>query len=1355
MGRIEIILLLLLCSIVNIPTNIYGQSTLQKFKHLTRDNGLSSNRVNYIMEDSQGFVWFGTEDGLNKFDGYSFEVYRDLQGQLGSIPDNSIDYILEDNNCNLWLATRKGLVYFDRMNQKFDVVLNQELKDSSIGNINITSLCFDKQSNLWIGTYKGLFIYDIKNERLDFISYLPDNKTINSKSHRVYCLYKDDKSDMWIGYEDGLLKFNYQDSSFTSYFTELNLQSVQVIKQDSKLDYWIGSDKMGLYYIKGHPDKGVTRIFNKNNGDFISNRIHGLIEDEIDKFYILVRDGGLYYYNMETDGMRFIEHDIYNLNTINSTALISGFKSSNGIVWLGTYNSGVNYIDKAAKKFLHYKVNFKKNSLFNNNIRALLEDSDSNIWIGTKEGGGLSRFNTKTEEFKNYKKTSRYGGLKDDYIFSICELNKSQLLIGTFRNGIALFDKNTEYFTYFTHNSKINRSISDNRVYSIYKDLQGIIWVGNYNDLQQFDIKKRKFTTILDIKRPRCFCDEDEDRLWIGSKDHGLYIFNKISGKYINYLHNSNDPKSISSNDIYALQKDNKGNLWIGTKHGINKFDFNKSEFVRYTEDDGLSANWICGLLLDDEDNVWVSSTNGISKLDRDNNEFHNYDIKDGLQGNEFEGYVALKTKDGHMLFGGRNGFNKFLPKEIIDNKKAPEIVLTGLKLFNREVVVGDSDSPLKKPISFTDEIVLKHNQSAITIEYVALNFTSPEKNNYAYKLQGFDTDWINAGTNRSAVYTNIPPGEYTFFVKGSNNDNYWNDKGVKLKITILKPMWRTIWAYIIYVLVLAVLFYFIRRILVFRIKQNNLLKLERLDKKRIQELNNLKLRFFTNISHEFRTPLTLISGPLGKLMSYKNDNDEQKYLYHIMHNNVQRLLILVNELMDFRKAEQGKLKLNVEQSDFVVFIQQIVDCFEDTALENRINFSFDYDLSDFSKLWFDKSVIDKVILNLLSNAFKYTPINGQIKIGIFINGGNVIVKVIDSGRGIPEEKFDNIFERFYQVDDKNITNIQGTGIGLSFSKRLIELHHGTITVESEFGKGSTFMINFPINKSSYNNSEIARNKSSNLLHENLGLNKLANEDNDFDSNDKVNRPEKVLIVEDNKELRKFIAKSLSYFEILTANNGKEGYKIANTKIPDIIISDIMMPEMNGLELCKKLKTQFATSHVPIILLTAKTEMSQKIEGIETGADAYIEKPFDINYLEARVNSLLMQRSVLRKRYSNESDIDAEELVQNIHEKKFIDKTKCIIEKNISNSDFSVETFGFELGLSRSQLFRKFKSIYGLKPSEFIRNERLKQSKKLLLEGEHNVNEIADLVGFKSSSYFITSFKKYYKKTPIGFISKE
>ena len=1321
--------------------NLVAQNASLYFNHLTRDDGLLSNRVNYISEDSLGFIWFATEEGLEKFDGYGFEIFKNFLSNENSIPDNAVNFILEDiKKPNLWIATHQGLIYFDRYKSSFELILSNEFKSRPSETINITSLCFDRHDNLWIGTLNGLFIWNTHTKK---ITTLIDGR--QGTYSRIFTLFMDHRGKIWVGSDKGLYAYNAESKTLERFYPEIS--SVRIIKQDSHHDFWAGTDNAGLFRIDDIHKKKIIQHFSRENGSFVSNRISGIVEDEPGILFILVRDNGLYRYDRKSQKMKFYPYDLHNPDGINSTALISGFKSSQNIIWIGTYNSGVNYLDKAQKKFMLYRVNFKSDGLLNNNIRALAEDSQGYIWIGTKEGGGLSRFDKEKGTFKNYPKSNKAHKLHDDYIFSLCEMDNQRLLVGTFREGLAIFNKQEETFKYFTHLKSDSTSLSDNRVYTIFKDSENTLWIGNYYNLQIFNPVNGTFKTIEGIKRPRCICEEDNNMLWVGTKDNGICLVNRKEGLIRKLVNSGSDTNSISSNDIYALVKDQQGNLWAGTKRGLNKIDLANFTISRYTEKDGLPANWIRGLQIDDKGNVWASTTNGLSKFDVKHGIFHNYDVKDRLQGNEFERYVALKTHDGFMLFGGHNGFNIFKPDEITDNKTIPPVYITGISLLNKKVVVGAKNSPLKENILFTNHLTLNYNHRVITINYAALNYTSPEKNNYAYTLEGFVQDWV-PGNNRSAVFTNIPPGDYTFRVIGSNNDRYWNRKGAKLNITILPPPWKTTWAYIIYIVLLALIVLLIRRIMIVRIEQKKLLEFERMDKKRIQEINQSKLRFFTNISHEFRTPLTLISSPLNKLLESKNYTEEQGYLFKLINNNVKRLLILVNELMDFRKTEYGQYKLNISENDLIAEIEESIECFAEKAGEKGINLTFIHTEKSVPG-WFDKNILDKVLFNLLSNAVKYTPLHGEIKIELKVNDNRQArVSISNTGKGIPKDKIENIFDRFFQVEDETQMDTTGTGIGLAFSKRLIETHKGSIAVDSSPGTITTFSITFPVAKEVYRQEEFIQNGNSERKKTTNRLESVefvpANENQEF--------AEKLLIVEDNDELRNYLKTIFSSYSLMAAANGKEGVTLATEQLPDIIVSDIIMPEMDGIELCDRVKSNLITSHIPVILLTAKSDIQHKIKGIETGADAYIEKPFDTEFLIAMVKNLLLQRKKIREKFSNEPGQDMDKAGLNNIDKQFIKKIKQIIEENIGSPDFSVDKLSTELGVSRSQLFRKFNALFNLKPNELIRSERLKYAKKLLQQKQYNVNEVAMKAGFASTSYFITSFKKYFGETPSHFL---
>ena len=1065
-----LIILIVFLSFILIPVSIVAQQNYIRFNHLTRDNGLSSNRINFIAEDSLGFIWFATEEGLDRFDGYEIKNFTKFFPEEKGYSDYATNYILEDiKKPNLWIATRKGLVYFDRKNNTFHLTV-KPFNPSSSGIKNITTLCFDSKQNIWIGTLNGLYSWN--NNKHQLITLVAPNQKQYS---RINTLYKDNNGKMWVGSDSGLFCFKEKDSTFTRYYSN-RFKYITLVKQDSLNHFIVGSKNSGLFFLDNSSEMKIIRHLAKENGYFANNRVADVIPVSHDLYYILIRDGGLYVYNYLTNKIKYFAYDIHNPDGMNSTALISGLKSSQGIIWIGTYNSGINYYDNMQKKFMLFKVNFKKDGLFNNNVRALAEDSDGYIWVGTKERGGLSRFDKTKGTFLNYKKSNKKDGLRDDFVFSICDINRKKLLVGTFRAGLAEFDKKTQKFKYFTHKPSQPNSLFDNRVYLIYKDKENKIWIGNYVNLQLFNLKKRTFYTMPNILRPRCICEEDKNHLWIGSQNYGIYLFDKKSKTFVRYYHHANDTNSLICNDIYAIVKDKHGNIWIGTKQGLDKMNIRTKQFTHYTKKNGLASNWIRALQIDQQDNIWVSTSNGISKFEMKDHRIHNYDISDNLQGNEFERYVSLKTHDGFILFGGHNGFNIFKPEQIIDNKQIPPVYIKEIQTLNKKYLRGEKASLLNRNLLFSKKITLNHNQSEFTIRFLALNYTSPFKNQYAYRLEGFDQNWIYTGNVRSAVFTNIPPGDYIFHVKASNNDNYWNEQGDSLEIVILPPFWQTAWAYIIYGITFLFLFLLLRKIISVRIQQKNLLEFERLDKKRIQEINHMKLQFFTNISHEFRTPLTLISSPLEQLINYNTTTEkQQKYYLTIIKHNVDRLLFLVNELMDFRKSEQGRLKLHISQNDIVLNVKENIACFELKMKKKNISVSFNQEVES-PMVWFDESIINKIIFNLLSNAVKFTNKNGLININLKIKDGIAQFSITNSGTGIPTKDLPHIFERFYQLED-NYLGHTGTGIGLTFSKRLIETHKGAIKVTSQLNKSTTFSITFPIKYEVYKDEIIIEKK--------------------------------------------------------------------------------------------------------------------------------------------------------------------------------------------------------------------------------------------------------------------------------------
>lgn len=1315
-----------------------------KFKKISVEDGLSQSTVFAILQDKDGFMWFGTRSGgLNKYDGYTFTVYKNDRNDPNSISNNEIIALFQDSSDRMWVGTRKGGVnLYNKDSDNFQQFLNSSDSTSIAGN-TVNAIFEDREHRLWIGTSNGL---DLFKDGVFLHHQLPgiENQFISS-------IAEDEEGNLYITDKDGLFVYNKSTKS-SSYVLNVDLTQeahksnysvpvvctskgqlligcsfgVRVIDQNLKI-----SKFEERFHLKSFPYSETRKILEDAKG----NLWIGTIE-------------GLYKYIPATNQIFRYKKDENNPYSINHNSIYSIYEDQTGIIWIGTWGGGVNMVSDKLWKFNHYfHQNHNSESLSDNVVSSFAENKQG-IWIGT-ELGGLNLMLDGFNHFKSYQHSnSDPQSLSSNHIKTLFVDSKNRFWIGTFGGGLDLFNAKSETFQHYLPNEK---------VFAICEDTSGYLWIGTLYGLYRYRAETNEWKLFQNepgnpYSLSHNFVDvlytSRSGQLWIGTKEAGLMKYNAKLEQFVRYRNNLKDMNSILSDYIISITEDNRGNLIIGTDNGLDQYDSIQNAFIPIALNQLPDKN-INGVLCDNQNNYWIATNNGMTKL-MANGSSINYGLKDGLQSNEFNRNAYFKSRSGMFLYGGINGFNSFYPDDIKANETIPRIVITDLKIANVSVKANAPNSPLSQSITETKKLTLNYKQTDVSFDFVALNYINPEKNQYAYQLEGFNNNWVYAGTNRSANFTNLKPGDYIFRVKGANSDNVWNKEGASIAFSIHSPPWKTPWAITIYFIALFGIFWLIRKIMVKRIEEQNILKNERLEKLRIEELNQTKLRFFTNIAHEFRTPLTLIAGPLSKISSYQSHNDEQNYLISIMQNNVNRLLNLVNELMDFRKAENSQLKLHITKENLYDFINQHIECFRDHAIDKGINLEFESQNKEALDSWFDKGIIDKVVFNILSNAFKYTHQGGTILVRLSIENGEAMISIRDNGIGISKESLDKIYDRFFQIENKNAPIVSGTGIGLSFAKGLIQAHRGKLIVDSEPGKGSVFTIIFPIQQEVFSEEEL-KNNFQNLELEHP-LSKPVTEVHLFDKNVTGSQKfSKLLIVEDHISIREFLTTHFKNYKTLTASNGKEGYDLAIKELPDLIVSDIMMPEMDGLELCKKLKSQLVTSHIPVVLLTARTDIGQKIEGIEMGADAYIEKPFDINLLEATIKNLIQQRLKLKKRFSEEPDLQLTEVPFSIQDKKFVKKVNAFIEKNISDPDLSVESLAYELNMSRSQLFRKIRDLFDLAPGEIIRIERLKKSRKLLAEMNHNVNEVAELTGFKSTSYYITAFKRHFGQTPNEF----
>ena len=1066
-----------------------------------------------------------------------------------------------------------------------------------------------------------------------------------------------------------------------------------------------------------------------------------------------------------------------------STNLIESlFIDHSGIVWLGTYGSGIHKLDPNRKQFLHYKHTETPGSISQNIIRLIYEDSNETIWVGTK-GGGLNWIPKKDFDgtFTNFKRVSI---LSEPVSMTEVQLDgKKQLIVGT-SNGEGPFLINISDPSIDDYNTEVFNNLTAS-VFSSHQDHLGQIWLGTYLDglyklipndkNQKFNFRKGGKEKLPSNIIRNVFRDQHQN-LWIGTSD-GLSMLpkNQLGKKnptFITYKHIHDDTKSISHNYILSILETNKGDLWIGTLGGgLNKFvpgeSNDKGHFISFTEEDGLPNNTIKGILEDDEGFLWISTNRGMSKFNPDDKTFKNYDVSDGLQSNEFQELACLKHKNGSMFFGGANGFNVFFPDEIKDNKQPPRVVLRQLFIRGESIIPGQKYNKrvlLEQNLALTKSLHLNYFENNISFEFAALHYAAPSKNTYSYRLKGFDDQWLcTASDKRFANFTNLSPGDYVFEVKATNNDGVWSEEMAQIEITIYPPFWQTNLAYVIYGFLALGFLYAFRRYSIISSERKHQLEIEHLEKDKAEELQRMKLQFFTNISHEFRTPLTLINGPI-EFLAKNNDTlgkNQRREQYHLVLKNTKTLTRLINQLLEFRKIERGDGVLEVIQDDIIKYVKSRVQAFQFMAESKSIQYSFESSI-DAQITWFSTDALDKILANLLSNAFKFTPQNGSVQVKVedtLVKRKNkyiphLQISVEDTGPGIPNEKIKQVFERFFHEGNEQNQNSTGAGIGLSLTKSLVELHHGEIYVDKSHQNGARFVVLIPLDKKAYKSDKKLKASQSleldaTLLSENTINGVNGNTKNSDTTSWLPGSLPQIMIVEDNADMRAYLKNGLSQnFQVVEAVHGRDALEKIKTQMPSLIVCDVMMPEMDGITFSKQIKSSKAYNHIPIVFLTAKTSSDNELEGLKSGANDYITKPFSLTALNIKLSNILKSRERLREYFKKELTLEPETIEVPSMDEAFLKEAMQLIEDNMMNTEFNVDMMVKKIGISRSNLYIKFKELTGLSTGEFIRNIRLKRAAQLLSSGELSIKEVMYSTGFNTASYFSKCFKKQFGMLP-------
>ncbi len=1254
------------------------------------------------------------------------------------------------------------------------VIYPIQIIPSGISSDRIKSICAEKSGNLWIGTDGGGLEYlELNNEIFHHYKYNPSDP-FSLNNNTVSVIHVDKNDFLWAGTKSGLNKFIKESGKFISYKSSDDPQSIsgnQIASIfEDKLGYlWIGTRDGGLNQFDPLTNRFKRYSHDPKNPNSISDDYAWAVYGNSDGLiWIGTYSLGLNLFDTKTEKFTQYRKVFNDPKSLSDDQITTIYENQSGIVWIGTWSAGINKYDRKKEKFITYSsIPGNPNSLSGNSVYAIYKDSNEELWVGT-DIGGLTRINERENKFTHYfHDQNNLNSISSNSVFSICEDSDGYIWIGTDDAGINKFDKAANKFQHFKYDPKNPNSLGDNRISQIFCDSYGDLWIGIKGGIDKL---KRGGTQFIHYKNdPKntksvseqlayIFYEDKTGNLWIGTHGDGLMIYNRKTDDFNFYRSDpANLSNSLSHDAVSSLCEDENEILWIGTNGaGLNRFDRAKNQFKHFNEKNRLANDVVNGILSDNKGNLWISTGKGISKFNIKSETFTNYVSKDGLQGSDFNGRAYFKSRNGEMYFGGSNGLNCFHPDEIIENPFVPPIVITDFQILHKPVAVGYDPywdrTILNESISETKLIDLKHYDNIISFEFAALDFHSPEKNQYAYILEGFDNHWIHTSAKeRTITYTNLNPGEYTLKVKGSNNDGVWNEAGTSLKIIIHPPWWATWWSYTLYGFVFILIFVTSTRIYLNRHRLRTQLTLEQEHAKRLEEVDKLKSNFYANISHEFRTPLMLILGPAEKLALKLADEESKKHT-SLIKGNANRLLNLINQLLDLSRLEAKKLKLHASPGNIVQFIKGLVREFDQIAEQRDISLKLILE-KDSIIAYFDKEKMERIITNVMSNAIKFTPQSGRITVNITESTNNEVEIIIrDSGVGIPKNELTKIFDRFYQVDGSNTREHEGTGIGLALTKELVELHKGQISIDSIEGHWTEVKIYFPLGREHLTDDEI--NESSEYELQVFEAKK------DFEQYDTVceesgdeNLIDKtiVLIVEDNPDVRDYIKDDLKkIYHIEEAANGEQGLRKAQKYIPDLIVSDVMMPKMDGYEMTMKLRQDEKTSHIPIILLTAKSDRDSKLEGLGLGADAYLTKPFDTQELLVRIKNLIDTRRLLQEKFGVGNAVlhKPEKEKLSYLDQQFLERVMMVIDQHIAEEEFSIEEFGKDVGMSRSQMHRKLKALTGKSTSIYLRTVRLAKAKQLIENQKGTISEISYQVGFSSPAYFSRCFKEEFGFTP-------
>ena len=1376
---------------------LYAQSFSEKIKfvQLSTKDGLSQSSIFSITQDYLDLIWVGTRDGLNKYNAHEFFSYRKVLSDSTSLSNNYVTTVFEDNQKQLWIGTGQGVNLYNRDADNFNRISLMPKGQNEPFVYHITQ---DNSNNLWFSTSAGLYLLrKTKDNQLNTILVFSGQNMPGSKfpggSGNVQHLYQDSQGRHWLSTSNGVYVFtgliNGKKAELVYDFRlgddQLNSADVRFSYEMKPGVFWLGTRGGGINVYQ-EKTKKFTYINNETSqvgfAGLSSDDVRSILQDRNNKGYWIGTINGLNYYQENRGFTSFFkdEKDSYSLAD-NSIRPI--FQDRRGSIWVGTYYGGISIFDQDLAKFQHYEKDGQVEHLSHNVVSGLAKDKNGGFWIGY-EGGGLDYMNSSHRILKNYQNNpddSR--SLSNNHVKNIYLDKEDNLWVGTYTGGLNLLRKDRQGFDHYFHNPNDSTSLANNNVYAILQDNAQNLWVGTYGG--GLSVKKTNQTSFYarysSTKSGKYHLNSDEVRsiyldtrnnLWVGT-ENGLHVMWSGNDYFTVFLREDKNANSISSNVILSIYEDQKGRLWIGTSAGgINEFRYKSKDFQRFDTEDGLPGNNVVAIA-EEKGILWFSTNRGICAFNPDKNEIVNYNLKDGLNGNEFSIGAVCRGGDGELLFGGTHGISSFYPQKISRSTFQPKILFSKFRLHNK-LLNAQSPQLANKDISVTKEISLNHDENNISIDFAVLNFITPEKNKYAYRLLGLEETW-NYVDVPTATYTNLSPGTYTLQVKGATNDGVWSQEIGELVIIIHSPWWATWWAYSIYSLLFFGLITFFYRAIQARRKLKYALHIQQLEAANNKKMADLKAHFYTHISHELRTPLTLILGPIHQMLTETKVNDPKRSTLEVVKQNAQRLLRLVNELLDSRKTELGLVRLQVQQIDLPQLIHEILFSFDDEIHRRNVHIDFNYP-ENLSAVWLDERQIEKVFFNLIGNALRYVPINGRIWINIGVispkdnqANGTIQIEIGDNGPGIPADDLPYIFQLFYQAKNTVSDSYRyGSGMGLALTHDIISLHGGLIQVSSQQKIGNNdsftqFIIKLPAGLEHFDRAKVdIQNKSASdkqtLTEQAKIYTYIADHPIDYYSENLTDENDEnlplILLIDDNKGILSFLEQQLSKkYRILTAQDGEQGWSIVQSVLPDIVISDVMMPKIDGASLTGLIKRNEATAHIPVILLTALSSEEDMLVGMYAGSDDYLSKPINMELLLVKIQNILFTKQSARRRFIRKYMLKDEEHQEEklSDDQLFLNRIIEFINNRLSSEDLNVMQLSAELGISRPVLYKRIKQLTGMSIIELINLLRLRRATELFEQGSFGVSEIAYKVGYSDPKWFSKTFKAHYGVTPKQF----